>query len=324
MGRLMRLFAENLTAVSPVAARMLNWSGDTSPNADNVPLRIAGGLHALVLLKRSPALAAVYPPNTATDPALWQAVEQSLISENDFLDDWINSPPQTNEIRRSAVLIALGHLLAEKYKLPFMLSELGASGGLNLQWDAYALKTPDVTYAPKSPLLTLTPDWNGPSPAVAQIDITNRAGVDLMPIDPQSPEGLLRLMAYTWPDQEDRLDRLRSAAPKQSTRVDKEDAAAWLPNRLAAQKEGTLHLVYHTIAMQYFPKNIKDACIYALNEAGSHATSQSPLAWLSMEADDSDKEGAALTLHLWPENQQIALGRADFHGRWVDWTSQTL
>lgn len=37
-----------------------------------------------------------------------------------------------------------------------------------------------------------------------------------------------------------------------------------------------------------------------------------------MEAD-SQVPGAGLTPQLWPGSEVIALGRADFHGRWVHW-----
>jgi hypothetical protein len=37
-----------------------------------------------------------------------------------------------------------------------------------------------------------------------------------------------------------------------------------------------------------------------------------------MEADD-DGPGVGLTLRLWPGDRRLSLGRADFHGRWVDW-----
>ena len=205
-----------------------------------------------------------------------------------------------------------------------MLSELGASGGLNLQWDSYALETATAKLPPVQPLLMLSPDWQGATPPTAQIAITDRAGVDLTPIDPQSPEGLLRLLSYTWPDQTARLERIRTAAPKQSTKIAQGDAAEWLPARLKAQKKNTLHLVYHTIAMQYFPQAVKDKCRAALFAAGAQATPETPLAWLSMEADTRDQDGAALNLHIWPEDRQISLGRADFHGRWVHWEKSKL
>ncbi|MFD1380742.1 DUF2332 family protein [Fodinicurvata halophila] len=43
-----------------------------------------------------------------------------------------------------------------------------------------------------------------------------------------------------------------------------------------------------------------------------------PLAWLAME-DDGQPGGAAVTLRLWPGDHHIALGRAGFHGQWVEW-----
>ncbi len=56
-----------------------------------------------------------------------------------------------------------------------------------------------------------------------------------------------------------------------------------------------------------------------IERAGEKATGEAPLAWLSMENDGSDNAGAALNLRLWPGDHRIDLGRADFHGRWVDW-----
>jgi hypothetical protein len=38
-----------------------------------------------------------------------------------------------------------------------------------------------------------------------------------------------------------------------------------------------------------------------------------------MEADDQ-KHSAALTLQIWPPGEKHLIGRADFHGRWVEWT----
>ena len=58
---------------------------------------------------------------------------------------------------------------------------------------------------------------------------------------------------------------------------------------------------------------------WMIEQAGEKATDEAPLAWLSMENDGSDNVGAALNLRLWPGDHRIDLGRADFHGRWVDW-----
>jgi hypothetical protein len=97
--------------------------------------------------------------------------------------------------------------------------------------------------------------------------------------------------------------------------VEQEDAAAWLARKLATPAEAG-RFVFHTIAFQYFPGNVQRECLEALERAGTGATASTPLAHFSMEADGGN--GAALTLRIWPEGEAIALGRADFHGRWVE------
>jgi hypothetical protein len=83
-----------------------------------------------------------------------------------------------------------------------------------------------------------------------------------------------------------------------------------------------LHLIYHTIAWQYFPAEVQTRGRKMIEDAGSKATGSAPLAWLSCEADDLGN-GAAITLRLWPGDLTFQLGRADFHGRWVDWADPT-
>ena len=81
---------------------------------------------------------------------------------------------------------------------------------------------------------------------------------------------------------------------------------------------GALHLVCHTVAWQYFPPAVQARCASALARAGAAASAAAPLAHFGMEADGA-APGAALRLTLWPGGETLDLGRADFHGRWVDW-----
>jgi hypothetical protein len=53
------------------------------------------------------------------------------------LDPWLDGPPQTNEVGRSAGLMAGLLVLADRFGLPFDLYELGASAGLNSLLDRY-------------------------------------------------------------------------------------------------------------------------------------------------------------------------------------------
>lgn len=311
MNRLMTGLAERLEPGDPVADRVLGWQGDPSAKADSVPLRLAGGLHALVLTGQDPILATAYASGFDPTPEALAA----LARHPAFLLDWLTTPPQTNEVRRSAPLIAAAHRLTQRFGLPLILSELGASAGLNLLWDHYALRIGDQTFGPPAPALTLAPDWTGPLPPHASPTILDRRGTDLNPLDPVTDS--LRLLAYHWPDQPDRIDRTRAAldlAAQARPRVDRADAADWLEARLATRTPGAMHLVFNTVAWQYFPEATQARARSALAAAGR----EMPLAHLSMEADDQTP-GAALTLTLWPGGETISLGRADFHGRWIAW-----
>lgn len=314
MHRLCTLLADRLQPGTPLTDRLFDWPGDLSPRNASVPLRLCGALHALRLENRA-SLAAVYPPHTPPDDTLWQAVQTAMTTEAAFIDQFIDSAPQTNEVRRAAALIAAGHWLHARHPLPLRLSELGASAGLNLMWDHFALVANDQRLGPTNAALTLTPDWDGPVPQPAPVQINERAGVDLNPLDPDR-DGL-RLRAYLWPDQPHRLALTDAAIKIAQATVTKSDAIDWLAGRLT-HHPGQMHLIYTTIAWQYFPTDKQTQGQAIIEAAGASATTDAPLAWLAMEADD-DAPGAALTLRLWPENQTINLGRVDFHGRWLRW-----
>ena len=317
----MQLMADRLTPGDAVSDALFNWPGDRSASGASVPLRLAGGLHILVLSNKDPGLKSVYPPNTPSDDALWAAVQNALRKHSKFLLEFIKLPPQTNEIRRSIVMIAASHLLAQRFELPMVVSELGASGGLNLLFDRYQLTIGNAKFGASSPILTLDPDWRGLLPPNTPFEVTHKAGVDLSPLDPTQEKDHLRLLAYSWPDQSDRIERLKSAAPHQTTKVDKEDVADWLPRRLTYHPKGHLHLVYNTIAWQYFPASVQHSCTKALEQAGARASITSPLAHLAMEADEKNEGGAAITLQIWPKGEKYNLGRVDFHGRWINWSN---
>lgn len=304
------------TALQPGTAltdRILNWPGDPGPAGDALPLRLAAGLHALALTGTDPALAKAY---AARDPL--PAALNALHSHATHLDLWLDNPPQTNEVRRSAPILAAAHLLTARHGLPLTLSELGASAGLNLLWDRCTLTLPGLTLG-QGPI-PLSPDWDGPLPPATPLTISDRAGCDLYPVIDR-----LRLLAYLWPDQPDRLTRTEAALAEADTLrppIAQSDAADWLDQRLAASRPGSLHIVFHTVAAQYFPATTRARIATAMANAGARATQAAPLVHLTMEADGTP-DGAALALTTWPGGQTEPLGRACFHGRWVRWAPQT-
>lgn len=321
MARLLTLLAKNWPSQSALDRRVASFEGDIGPAGHSVPLRIASALHALVLAGSDKALAEVYPPRAASEQTLREAVLAALDRHEAFILKWIESPPQTNEVRRAAALIAGAQVAVQHANLPIHLSELGASSGLNMHWDSYALDIKGRRFGQSMPAIILAPDWQGaPPPAGRTPQIASRAGVDLNPLDPRRNDHLMRLMAYLWPDQPERLKLTRAAASVAGTPPAQGDAIEWLNDRLLTAPQGRLHLIQHTVAWQYFDKASQKRGKALIEAAGARARPNRPLAWLSMEADgDTGAEGAALTLRLWPGDLRLDLGRVDFHGRWVDW-----
>jgi hypothetical protein len=319
--RVLRIANGLLQHDTPVSQHILNWPGDPSTGADSVPLRLAGALHSLVLTGKSSELARLYPPNVTDEVALTAAIGSAFTTHGDHILYWLESPPQTNESGRSAPFAAAAHMLVAKYNLPLRLLELGTSAGLNLRWDHVALDLKGRSLGPSDARLRLSPDWQGALPETSDLKIISRAGVDLNPLDPTSQQDRLRLLSYVWPDQPDRMARMKTAldlATDIPARIDQSDAIDWLETQLATPRKGCLTVIFNTVAWQYFPC-VKQRTGLALIEAqGKRASPDAPLAWLSME-NDGFAPGAALTLRLWPGEQTINLGRADFHGRWVRW-----
>jgi hypothetical protein len=270
-------------------------------------------------LQNNERLDAVYPPAEVSDDQLWEALSDVLTPEADFIDDFINSAPQTNEVRRQAAILTAGHYLTGIQNLPIQTFELGASAGLNLKWDRAAMVTDQGQLGSGDPILTLRPDWTGPLPQTPAPRIKAAHGVDLNPLSP-ARDGL-RLRAYLWPDQPHRLTLTDAAIAHADTPVDQADAIDWLEDHLTPVP-GHWRMIYSTVAWQYFPAQSQARGTKMIEQAGAAATDDTPLAWFQMEADDQIP-GAAMTLRLWPGDRHVTLGRVDFHGRWLNYAPQT-
>jgi hypothetical protein len=319
--RFCELVAERLDRSTTVGEAVLDWPGDAGVKGDLLPARLAGALHALVIDAREPGLTAVYPPQDATDDTLWSGIVAAMKNHGDFILDRLKSAPQTNEVRRSAALLPSFLTVAELTGKPLRLLEVGASMGLNLNCDRFHYDLGGFKWGDPAAAVRLAPTWEGGTPPAAKLEIAERAGCDLNPLDPHSDDDTLRLLSYLWADQADRVTRTRAAidiARMSPARIDRADALVWLQEQLAEPRNGVATIVYHSIAWQYLPPEARAKGDAIIAEAGDRATEDAPLCRLQMEAD-ANPHGATLSLQIWPTGETRQLGRADFHGRWVQW-----
>ncbi len=306
------------------------WSAEVALLfTDAVPLRLLGALHYLVLSGAAPSLSALYPPNHAAenDAALDRALVQATEAHCAIIDGFMASPPQTNEVGRALCLVGGFLAVASETGLPLRCLELGASAGLNMNWDRFGYRFGDGTrWGDSGAAVQLSAEWTGRSPVLADARVIERAACDQNPIDVTVPAEALRLQSYVWADQTVRLERLRAAiAVKQHTggAPERADAADWA-ERHVAPRRGTATVVYHSSFMPYPAKPVQDRIRAAIEAVGAAATADAPFAWLSKEPDrEAPLAHDEVLLRIWrgrPDDGVVRrLATVHPHGIAVNW-----
>ena len=320
--RICRLLAIYILPQTELGRELLAWPGDPRPEADSLPLRITGALHFLARAGKA-GLNELYPPAVAADAQLAVAVRDAFSSEQSFLRAFVQRAPQTNEVGRSAALMAGLLAIAARTRLPLALYEIGASAGLNLLLDRYQFRFGAVSYGDPQSELMLAPRWEGPVPPVdAPLRIARRAGGDIAPIDIGQQSERARLLAYVWPDQTVRLARLAKAleiARLAPPPVDRADAADWLREKLAVQTAaGETRVLMHSVVWGYLSRATQAGVESHMEKCAAAATPNTPLAWLTFELDPQQR-WPNIRLRLWPGSIDVTLGHSHAHGDEVKW-----
>jgi hypothetical protein len=319
---LCRLLAERLDRSSEFGRRILDWAGD--PASQALPLRACAALHMLARSGKEPALTAAYPPNQLLPEKLWAAVADGIVRHDGFLAAGLESPPQTNEVARSQLILGAALVIAAQTGLPLTLYEIGASAGITLAFEQYRYDFGnDVYWGPSTAPLTLACTWRGKPPLLdVPIGIAGRYGCDRSPLDPAALADRERLMSYIWADQPHRLTRMEAAlkhAAEGGTKVDKADAADWVERQFGRpQRPGAVRVLIHSLVWQYLPPDVRSRIERVLDAGGRSATREAPLACFGFE-DDGHPDGGRMHLTIWPGGETVTLGRADTHGRWINW-----
>lgn len=259
---------------------------EQAPSGAVVQLRLLGGVFRLVLTGRADVLLPYYPclGGTAEPAEAWPVLRSVIADHADELHAALEVAPQTNEVGRcAALLVGLLDVLRRSGFEQVRLLELGASGGLNLLLDSFAIHGPDWVYGPAESPVQLQEAVQGEI-SLVPLRIASRGGCDLHPVDPSTPEGRLLLTSFVWPFDVHRHERLASALEVVDrvgpVPVDQASAASWVADQLAEPTgSGVLPVVWNSITQQYWPEEeIRDVAT-VLEDHGSTA----PLARVAME-----------------------------------------
>jgi hypothetical protein len=318
--RILERCIEDLEAGGPVARLVAGFEGN--PFLDAICQRVVGAVQGLVLAGKAPELARLHPFGGGTPewPATGDAFVAAIEAHLDEIRPRLRRHVQTNEVRRCCGLLGGFLEVARQTGLPLRLLEIGSSAGLNLFWDRYRYELGPHRWGCEDARPTLACDWTGPPPALdAPVTVASRRGCDVEPIDATDPDELRFVQSFYWADQADRMELLLAAAralpgPAPLERIGGGD---FVEREVATLPEGQTTVLFHSQMWWYVPRDEQVRISAAMEVAGATATRERPLAWLRSEPPNIDH--VEIRLRVWPGGPDRLLGRAQHHGRWVEW-----
>ncbi|HET7856708.1 MAG TPA: DUF2332 domain-containing protein [Gaiellaceae bacterium] len=272
------------------------------------PLQLLGGLHYLAL-------------SEGLDP--WDDPVPVLQERRDWFRRFVHERGvQTNEVQRSWVLLPCFLEIARRAGVERLdLVELGSSAGFNLVWDRYRHRYAAGDWGPEDAPLVLSGEERVPVPGdllTVQVGVRHRRGIDRSPIDVTNPDQALLLKSFVWADQRDRLERLDRAVETLRSDppvLEEGDIAERLSEVLAERQLGALTVVYATAVLSYLGNRQGDV-LSSVETAGR----QFPLAFVwTGDPRTGEHSYWGLRARLWPDEDELLLAHAGFHGQWLEW-----
>jgi len=297
---------------------------DRHASRSRVGLRLGGAAHFRALRGAAPAIASHYP-STGGDgdaDAAWHAVAGDIRAHLAEYDALFERPVQTNEVARAMPLLGAMLMLAHAAPLPLRIFEIGSSAGLLLNFDRYRYYGQGWSWGDsQSPVhlrnLTAT---GAPLHLDAAMNVIERQGCDLHPLDAANADDADTLLSFIWPDQHERFERLRAAigvAREHTVHLVQGDGIEWA--RVAAQpREGAATVVMHTVIAEHMTPDARASLREAIDELAAHASHRAPFAWVRMEPGE---RGYDTRLTQWPNENETLIATSDGHAqnlRWFD------
>ncbi len=340
-----RAFARSARSRAPLYARLsAGIAGSTQverlfagvPAPARVPVNLFAAVHHLLLAGPDATLARFYPNLAAVVdpgdpvPAFLEFCAGHAAEINSLL---VTRLPQTNEVGRSALLLAG---IAQLGDGPVALLDVGASAGLNLLLDRFAYSDGHGNGLGDGPVVLdcsvrgVRPGAVGPHGLADRLPrVSDRLGLDLDPVDPSDPEAARWLAACVWPDQADRFDRLERAlamaseTPATVVRGDAVDDLAATLDRLDGRA-----VVTTTWVLAYLDHPRQADFVGELDRLGGTrdlawvwAESPEVVGVLPVPADLSGDPVTVLGVTTWRGGVRSdrCLARCHPHGYWLQW-----
>lgn len=295
------------------------------PIHDAIPLRLAAALHRIVLSGRDERLARHYPSVGGKPGADFTADFIAYMRDHlDEIDVALTQQVQTNEVGRSIVQLTVSHWLTSIGITDFDYLEIGASAGLNMNFDKYYACSGQLRMGDTSSSVRFMGDCFTHIPDVPRVGarVHRKRGVDISPLDVTETDDEVRLLSFLWPDQKARVERTRAAiaiAKQHPPMVDTASADEWVQSQLSRPQDRAT-VVFHSIVWQYLGAGTQNRLREALHDAGQRATPHTPLLWVRMEPAGPV---ADVQVDMWDgtssEPRHWRLAEVGYHGHGLRW-----
>lgn len=227
---------------------------------------------------------------------------------------------QTNAPRRGVAVRFAMNEIGRRVQGPVVFLEVGASAGIQLRFDRWAVQTGGRRFGPPDAPLTLVSEWRGaqPPPDLDAIpDVRERLGVDLHPVDASDPEERLWQQALVWPEHRDRFAELSAALEAVAAdppEILAGDAIELLPRLDRERLPADIPLVvFHSMVRIHVPRERRDDFDAAITELGERRR----LFHVALEVHAREQRWPLVTLAE-PGEPVRDLAAVEGHGRWLD------
>lgn len=328
-----------------------------APMGQRLPVLVLAAIHDTVLAEPDAPLHDWFPSVTGTaapdlDPTT--ALHGTVERYRDRIVELVRTRQvQTNEVNRSVAWRMFAATAAHTDDRPIALVEIGASAGLNLRFDDYAIDVvgPDGgvdSWGNADSTVRLSTDVL--DEALAQVlsarlpcsvaPIAWRAGIDANPLDVTDTDDARWLAACVWPEQTVRFERLRAAIDRAATDppvVHRGDLRTDTAPLLRSTPDGHSVVVTSSWTLAYLPRADREVFKQTLHDAAGDIEGrggslslltlepEGSLDWLVTDElpDDAPatrRHASLLSLTCFGEAgvAAVPLVRAQAHMRWVE------
>ena len=271
--------------------------------------------------KRQPNLLFAAARSLFGTPADWSRFRRGVMQRRDTLHAlMLMRSTQTNEPGRCAALLPLLARLPQ----PLALLEVGASAGLCLLPDRYAYDYGARRLLPEArdvepPIFPCATNSSTPLPEAVP-HIVWRAGLDLEPIDIADRNQVAWLEALVWPEQIERLARLRAAlaiAAADKPRLVEGDLRRDLARLANEMPRDATRVIFHTAVLTYvgpteraeFARSVTSLCDVWISNEGPQVFPE-----IAARANAPGPPG-----HFLLASNATPLAWCDPHGASLDW-----